>query len=229
MASKEKIVAAIGTLCEAFNRKPTPLTFKAYEIALADVSDASLDQAATSALRRPDKFMPTPGELRQLAISGGVSFEARADIAWNEFDRAVGRLGADRSVTFADGLINATVTLLGGWIQCCEKHGDDYFVWLQKQFKQTYVRLCNAPQVPDDLRRPLVGRLQMENSSFPDEMLAKLNAYTGEPLPVGTSQPVLLPPAEPAKRIERTAGSGPKRIGEVVKQITHIEASGEGL
>lgn len=216
MANKEKIAAVIGTLCEAYNRKPTALTFKAYEIALADVTDDLLDYAATVSLRSPEKFMPTPGELRQLARSGGVSFEARADIAWYEFDRAVASDGGDHSVSFADGLINATVTLLGGWIHCCEKCGDDYSVWLQKAFKQTYVRLCNAPVVADELRRPLVGRYQIANAQFSNEELERLHCYTGLPLLIGTSQPVLLPPVEPSKRISRVASGEPKRIGEVL-------------
>lgn len=218
MATKEKIAAVVGMLCEAFNRKPTAATFQAYRIGLDGVSDEALDEAATKVLSGSE-FMPPPGRLRQLALTGGVSFEGRADIAWHEFDRAVASHGGDHTVTFDDGLINATVNLLGGWILCCEKSGDDYFVWLQKQFKEVYIRLCNSTRIADELRRPLVGRIEMANTAFPDRILdAMPRVYTGKPLAVGTSQPVLLPPAAPPKRIERTA-DGPKQIGEVLKQI----------
>lgn len=217
MANPEKIAAAIGTLCEAYNRKPTPLTFKAYEIALEDVSDYQLDIAATHFLKASGKFMPTPGEIRTFARSGGVSFEARADIAWNEFDRAVAHHGGDHSVSFADGVINATVNVLGGWILCCDKTGDDYFVWLQKQFKETYVRMCERSNIAPDLLSPLTGRIQIANACWPTEFLESRGTYNGQVMSVGTSQPVLLPPADAPKRLERAATNGPKRIGEILK------------
>jgi hypothetical protein len=220
MASKPKIAAVVGTLCEAYNRHPTALTFKAYEIALSHVSDDDLDAATTRLLCSPSGFMPTPGQLRQAAVTGGATFEARADIAWHEFDRAVSMEGSDHSVTFDDGIINATVRLLGGWIHCCEKCGDDYFVWLKKSFKETYVRLCNSGRISEELRRPLTGRTEIANSQFPDRILGKLNAYTGETLRIGTSQPVLAPPVDGSDRRERIADGGPKTIGDVVKQLT---------
>ncbi len=104
-------------------------------------------------------------------------------------------------MSFADGMINATVRLLGGWIQCCEKTGDDYFVWLQKSFKETYGRLCESGAT-EELRRPLGGRLAKENAIFPTEILEKVGAYTGLAIVnIGTSQPVIAPPSEPTKRI----------------------------
>lgn len=200
MANKEKVAAVVGMLCEAFNRKPTPLTYKAYMIALADIGDASLDDAGNAVLRGSCDFMPTPGQLRTLCLTGGVTYAARAEIAWHEFDRAVSVHGGDTSVTFADGLINATARLCGGWIQCCEKTGDDYFVWLQKQFKQCYAQLCESG-ANDELRRPLCGRLELTNTAFPDRVLNQLRAYTGKPVEVGTSQPVIAPPSESPRRL----------------------------
>ena len=61
MASKAKLAAVVGVLCEAFGRKPTAATFTAYEIACGDVSDEQLDAAGHAALRRTGSFMPTPG------------------------------------------------------------------------------------------------------------------------------------------------------------------------
>lgn len=214
MASKEKIAAVVGVMCEAFNRKATPVTFKAYEIALTDIGDESLTEAGNAVLRGTGEFMPTPGQLRQLCLTGGKSYESRADIAWHEFDRAVSLEGADRTVTFADGLINATARLCGGWIRCCEKSGDDYFVWLKKEFKQTYIRLCETG-ASAEMRGPLTGRLEMANSGFPDETLKQLKAYTGaEPVVVGTSQQVIAPPTEPRKHrtIGIYASTGPNRV-----------------
>lgn len=194
-------------LCEAFNRKPTPATYKAYEIALSDISDDALTEAGNQVLCGSSSFMPTPGQLRQLCLTGGTSYAGRAEIAWHEFDKTVGCIGGDKSVTFADGIINATVRLLGGWIQCCDKTGDDYFVWLQKSFKETYARLCESGTT-EEMRQPLSGRIAKENAIFPDRILDKLGAYTGETLRIGTSQPVIAAPTEAPKRLsERPAAS----------------------
>ncbi len=201
MASKPKVAMVVAMLCEAFGRHPTKATYMAYEIALSDIGDESLTEAGNRVLRGSASFMPTPGQLRQMCLTGGTTYIGRAEVAWHEFDRAVSAVGGDKSVSFADGMINATARLLGGWIQCCEKTGDDYFVWLQKSFKQTYSRLCETGAT-EDLRRPLSGRLAKANAIFPDGILEKLSADTGlHPVEVGTSQPVIAPPSSPRKRV----------------------------
>lgn len=206
MASKQKIAAVIGVLCEAFNRQPTAATYKAYEIALQDVPDELLDQAGNAALTSTASFMPTPGQLRAMAVTGGISYESRAERAWMEFDKAVGHHGADHSVSFDDGLINATVRLIGDWVWCCERTGDDYTVWLRKAFIETYSRLC-VSGATESLRQPLMGRLWRENAMFGPEHFKNLseNVNTGQVVTVATSQPVLLPPTDAPKRVERAA------------------------
>lgn len=204
MATPKKIAACIGVLCEAFNRKPTAVVFKAYEIAFNGISDDLLDSATNAALTNAGDFMPPPGKLRELAVTGGIGYEARAERAWLEFDKAVSRHGADSSVSFEDGLINATVRLCGDWVPCCNRIGDDYAVWLRRQFMETYSRLCTGG-ASESLRQPLMGALWRENQMWPDELLKKLpRVNTGQVVSVGTSQPVLLPPSEAPKPIAIT-------------------------
>lgn len=200
MATAKKIAAVVGVLCEAFNRKPSAATFKAYELALRSVSDEMLDVAAGAALVSVREHIPTPGHLRELAVTGGIGYESRAELAWNEFDKAVGHHGPDRSVSFADGLINATVRYLGDWVFCCGRQGDDYKVWLRKSFLETYRRLC-LTGASDSLRAPLMGNVWRDNAIFPDEILEKLAANTGQVVVIGTSQPVLFPPGAMPKRV----------------------------
>lgn len=204
MASREKIGVVVTMLAEAFGRKSTVPMLEAYTIGLGDLTDSQVDLAGTRALTSPGGFMPTPGQLRQLAITGGTSYEGRAEIAWLEFDRAVASKGGDYSVTFTDGLINATVRLCGGWIQCCEKSGDDYAVWLQKQFKETYTRLCSSG-ASEDLRRGFAGRLEIANGNYGNE-LKKFAAYTGEQVTIATSQPVIAGPTERLQIANRPDG-----------------------
>jgi hypothetical protein len=203
MASKTKVCAVVGMLCESYRQKSTAALYRGYEIALEDISDAALDMAATQALRSDAEWMPRPGQLRAMAIGGtGGGFDTRADVAWLEFDRAVGSHGGDHSVSFADGLINATVRLLGGWVWCCERVGDDYGVWLRRNFRETYTRLCNE-RVAADLCAPLSGRLARDNSQFPNDVLAHFGqrVNVGQVCHVPTSQPVIVGPSSPLPRI----------------------------
>lgn len=200
MASNEKVAAVVGMLCEAFGRQATPITFQAYHLVLQDVTNDQLEAAATSALQSTEKFMPTAGQLRELARLGGLSCESRAQAAWQEFDAAVARHGADRSVSFEDGLINATIRGLGGWVWCCEREGDSYHIWLRREFLGAYMRLIRDG-ASDDMRRGHSGRLAMMNASYPKDTLVKLGAYTGDEVLVGTQHPVLQGPTKPQERI----------------------------
>ena len=215
MATAKKIATCVGVWCEAFNRPPTAVGFKAAELALAGIGEDLLDAATNAALVASRDFMPTPGQLRELAVTGGIGYAARAERAWLEFDRAVVVHGADRSVSFTDGLINATVRLCGDWQFCCGRVGDDYGVWLKKLFIEPYQRLC-VGGAPEDLRLPLVGNLERENAHQfgPAKMREFQKQFprtnTGQVVSIGTAQPVLLPPSEPAKRIGNRPGEVPQ-------------------
>lgn len=227
MASNtEAIGKCLLILSGAFRVELDDPAAEAYHIGLEGLTPEQLSVATKAVLQSSEhRFMPTPGQLRQAALTGGGSFEGRADIAWHEFDRCVASHGGDHSVSFADGLINATVALLGGWIHCCEKAGDDYFIWLQKTFKATYVRLCEAGRVSPELLRPHPGRYELANAGFPNRVLDQLAADTGRLHVIGTSQPVIAGPAEPAERRQRLATSEPLRIGQVLAQTA---PDGEG-
>lgn len=218
MATDKKIAAVVAMLCEAFNRKPSAATYKVYEIALAGVSDELLDSAASTAIASNADFMPTPGRLRELALTGGIGYESRAERAWLEFDRAVLGHGADHSVTFADGLINAACRLIGDWKFCCGRAGDDYEIWLRKQFLETYQRLC-VDGTNEDLRLPLVGNLERENMLRfgPAQMAEYQKAHPrencGQVVLIGTKQPVLFPPSKPT----------PLRVESRPKDVPRIE------
>ena len=211
MVNREKVGVIVTMLCEAFGRKATGSMLEAYCIGLNGLSDEQLDIAGTAALGGSGSFMPTPGQLRQLALCGGTTYEGRAEIAWREFDRAVGGYGGDYSVTFADGLINATLRLCGGWISNAEKCGDAYFVWLQKQFKETYIRLCQSG-TSEEMRRGFSGRLEYENAGYTTEQLAKYNAYTGARLTIETAQPVIAGPTDEPPRLDHWPTGVPQLI-----------------
>lgn len=166
MASKEKIAVTIAALCEAFNRSPTKATFMAYEIGLGDISDEQLDRAALATLQSASqKFMPTPGELRALALTEGRGVESRVDEAWSTLNRAIDKFGAGRSVNFRDGLINATVRMLGGWERICQLPVEEFEKWFQKDFRATYSRFMQSGP-PVDSAGYLVGETERVNGTW---------------------------------------------------------------
>ncbi|TWU27396.1 DUF6475 domain-containing protein [Bythopirellula polymerisocia] len=208
----EIIARAVAILASSIRIEVDEFLLESYRIALQDVAPEKIERAIEIVLQGDFQFMPTPGRLRFIARSGVASLEYRADIAWHEFDQAVGRYGGDCSVSFDDGLINATVRSLGGWPYCCEKTGDDYNVWLKKEFKETYCRLWSCDDVSSDLRAPLTGRLALANSGYAEDELGKYKAFTGGIESIPTEQPVLLPPSDAIQSIGHPRGGEPKQL-----------------
>jgi hypothetical protein len=204
MATKTKIAATVGMLAEAFGRKLTAAQLKAYEIGLDGVDDDELNRATVVALQQNRQHPPSPGELRAIATGTSTSdSEHRALMAWVEFDKATMKYGGDYSVSFEDGLINATVRICGGWVWCCERQGDDYSVWLKKAFMDTYKGLIGR-EVATELRMGFTGRIAMANAGIPRDANGKPvfsgGAYVGQMVDVRSQQPVLLPSYKPEQQ-----------------------------
>ncbi len=238
MASKEKIFALVGMLCETFGRKPTKATYTGYHIGLGDLSDAQIDLAGTVALRQNRQFMPPPGELREIALTGGESLASMAESAWREFDAAVGRYGGDYSVSFADGIINAVIRHLGGWVWCCSRGGDDYHVWLRRSFVEAYSRFVREGGASEELRGPHFGRIWQNNAGISREVFRFPRAnYTGDVVTIGTNRNVLQGPSDAHRLLagpghKPIKGSGPggtKLIGQVIDRLKDdlADAAGE--
>lgn len=214
----EAIVDEVSLLLESFGRKATPAQLLGYGRALAGVSLEAVGRAVTIALQTAQEHPPSPGQLRELALVGPGGYTARAEHAWSEFVAAVERHGGDTSVSFDDGLINATVRHCGGWVGCCEKTGEAFELWLRKDFVATYQRLCASGCDPS-MRAPLMGRLRRLNAAYSDERLAQLpNVNTGrEAVRIGTSRPALAGPTEAVPQLER---GGLRRIGQLPERTT---------
>lgn len=137
----ERITLVVSALASAFNREADEALFLAYTMGLSDLSVASINKAATRAMREC-KFMPTPAELREL--SGELKLTDRAEIAWACFDRAVTQHGGYRSVCFDDPAINATIQNLDGWTACCEMPAHEFDSFLRPKFLKAYEAHCRA-------------------------------------------------------------------------------------
>jgi hypothetical protein len=221
MASEALINAVIG-LCEAFGRTASEATIGAYDIGLRGLSDAEIERAAALALRTC-KFMPVPAELRELATGQGEGFEAMAEKAFHALKQAMQRLGPDYSVNFADGLINATVRLLGGWIRVNEiPVGDELDKWFRKEFIATYVRQCKSG-ASEELRRYLGGNLERDNAHLdgrplPNGGTYRLGMYGSEVHAIGVDYKPALPAPEPKRQLAQSSGE----YGLELKQLSDL-------
>jgi hypothetical protein len=149
----------IAALASAFRVETDEAMFEGYWLGLDDLDLSAIKNAARKALRHC-KFMPSSVELREL--SGQVSGDGRALLAWDAFQRAVVGHGGYRTVQFDDPVINATVRNLGGWQRCCDMAPEEFDKWLRKDFLATYQSLHAAGAGSSE---PLLGIFGQQNAA----------------------------------------------------------------
>lgn len=159
-SEKRACIAGVSVLAEAFGRKLSETTHRAYQIGLNGLTAEQIERATELALATC-KFMPTPAELRE-RVAGSVA--DRAVEAWEDFTKAVERIGSYKTVDFDDKVINAVVRSLGGWEQVCAKTGDEFDKWLRKDFLAAYEAYARRG-VGDEAAAPLIGFFDRENAA----------------------------------------------------------------
>jgi hypothetical protein len=65
---------AITALADTYRQKTSEGLFHGYRLGLAGIAIDNIERACCLAFQR-SKFMPTPAELRELAVTGGASYE----------------------------------------------------------------------------------------------------------------------------------------------------------
>ena len=204
MTDDERFAMAITALAESYRQKVTPGLFHGYRMGLAGLSTTDIERACALALQKC-KFMPVPAELRELAGTGGDSYESLAERAFHVLDKAVSSLGGDKSVNFHDGAINATVRLLGGWQKCCDQPREEFEKWYRKDFIKTYVGVCRNG-ASEELRRYHGGRIEQQNSKWigrtlPSGITYQPGMFGSGVEPVGVDYVPALPAPEPKNQI----------------------------
>lgn len=162
---KTTVATYVAMLCEAFARKPTKATFMAYEAGLQGLGVEQVRMACVSSLQQNRQYMPTPGELRELGLSSGRTFESVVADAWECLGRGILRVGSSGSPNFEDGLINAAVRHLGGWERVCGLSSDEFEKWFRKDFERVYLQFLRTG-CTGELRAPLVGSIERESAAY---------------------------------------------------------------
>jgi hypothetical protein len=161
----ETVAHAVGILASMFRVEADEAMVEGYAIGLHGIDPQRIKAATAAVLQQNRQFMPTAGELRELAMSDGKGFEAITTQAWQCLNHGIDRVGYTGSPNFADGLINATVRHLGGWERVCGLTLEEFEKWFKKDFQQTYLSFarngCSA-----EMCRPLVGAVERESARY---------------------------------------------------------------
>ncbi|KKN29886.1 hypothetical protein LCGC14_0839640 [marine sediment metagenome] len=150
----------IAALAATFRQEATQAVYLGYWMGLRDLALEDVKRAAIRAMRT-SKFMPAVAELRELA--GEMLPEHRAVKAWAAFKEGLRQHGYYQSVSFDDGLINATVRNLGGWMPLLERlDSEEDEKWIRKDFEWVYKAFAISG-IGHEQTRPLIGYCDAEN------------------------------------------------------------------
>ncbi len=132
---RTEFAISIGAMAEAFHKKITADTIRAYGLVLEDLPIEAIERAVFQAMRSC-RFFPSPAELREMA--GEITPEQRALRAWDVL-LWTNNLHQASGVDFCDDLVlNATVRNLGGWVHFGRLKPAERNKWYRKDFMQTY-------------------------------------------------------------------------------------------
>lgn len=202
-AEQKKFSEVLGGVHDFYGKELSKFAVAVWAQACDTFDVEQVTKALSAHLMDPERgqFMPKPADIvRQLQ---GTNTD-RSLIAWGKVLDAMQRVGAYQSVCFDDGIIHASITDMGGWMQLCRSKTDD-LPFLQKRFCDGYKAYANR----GDVTYPaiLLGEHELANSS---------KGYRAAP-------PVLIGNPEKAARVRLQGVTGPKT------QITHAADNLPGM
>lgn len=220
MQRDPRTAVAITALAESFRQTITEPLLLGYQLGLAGIPVDDVERACALALQRC-RFLPVPAELREIAVTGGTGYASVAAHAFVTLQRAVARLGEDRSVCFEDGAIHATVRRLGGWRRACLLDAGEFDKWYKRDFIEAYTRVIRDGCRPDELAY-LPGQLELKNAPLFGKALPGGGTYDAErhgggaPAAIPARYRVIHASPEPTPRI---AASETLQIGVKLKTL----------
>ena len=196
---KDKFLDVLQGVHDFYGKDMSKFAVSVWAMACETFDVQQVSKALSAHLMDPERgqFMPKPADIvRQLQ---GTNTD-RSLIAWGKVLDAMQRVGAYSSVCFDDGVIHASITDMGGWMQLCRSKTDD-LPFLQKRFCDGYKAYANR----GDVAYPavLLGEHEISN-------IAK--GYQSKP-------PVLIGNPAKAEKVRLAGVDGPKT------QITHIASN----
>ncbi len=132
----------------AWNRKAETNTYRAYELALNDLTKEQFEKGILRAIRSSEAHPPSAGQLRALCLGRSTEdIQAAAEAAFERADRFAREEGVARHPrTLGDPLLVFALSGVGGWPAFCRDKPDQ---WQKKNFIQTYTDAANNPQIEE--------------------------------------------------------------------------------
>lgn len=153
------------------------VAIEGYWQALKDLGWDDMNYAMIRAMKRL-KWMPKPAELRGLAEE--IPVEDRAERAFEEVCKALGRHGIYQSVNFDDHCINASIRSLGGWVRLGKQTVDEIQKWVRKDFVRVYTNFARNG-VSTEAGAYLPGEFERINLADGHEAPELIQVKTGLP------------------------------------------------
>ena len=175
-SEKEELIEQISGLFVYYGVEISPVVLKIYITALLDYSLTEIKKAVNYFIKNSDK-MPKVSDFINY-ISGGLSLDDRAEIAWSLVLKAIEKYGYDKSFTFKDKAIRKALEIIGynNIRECLESEIN----WKKADFikvYKTYAKLDpNSYPAPDYI----AGFIELSNNGSPSPAEEKQGLYLGK-------------------------------------------------
>ena len=175
-SEKEELIEQISGLFVYYGVEISPVVLKIYITALLDYSLTEIKKAVNYFIKNSDK-MPKVSDFINY-ISGGLSLDDRAEIAWSLVLKAIEKYSYDKSFTFRDKAIRKTLEIIGynNIRECLESEIN----WKKADFikvYKTYAKLDpNSYPAPDYI----AGFIELSNNGSPSPAEEKQGLYLGK-------------------------------------------------
>ncbi len=175
-SEKEELIEQISGLFVYYGVEISPVVLKIYITALLDYSLTEIKKAVNYFIKNSDK-MPKVSDFINY-ISGGLSLDDRAEIAWSLVLKAIEKYSYDKSFTFRDKAIRKTLEIIGynNIRECLESEIN----WKKADFikvYKTYAKLDpNSYPAPDYI----ACFIELSNNGSPSPLEEKPGLYLGK-------------------------------------------------
>ena len=162
MASKKTVSECLTILCEALDKKPTKVTFQAWQMALEDLTDQEVEKATRIILKQDRQFFPKPGELIAIikpAELAEPSLESQAITAFNNLVKSLD----ENKPSVACPVTRHIADMMGGH-QALWAMSQREFDFKRRDFIKTYIALAECE--PEKLKQ-LEALPHVPNSRLP--------------------------------------------------------------
>jgi hypothetical protein len=154
----EPFSAVLKATAVMYDKQLSDMLVALYWKSLQSLTLDQVKQGISAHIANPEhgQFIPKPADI----MRAFVRKPKEALIAWSQVERAMNDQGYYSTVQFEDGVINAVIKDMGGWMKMCE--ADIGTPWTQKEFERRY-EIYQREGI--SYNHPLIGFFEYDNSA----------------------------------------------------------------